>query len=141
MKDKSKVSSQDEEFMICFENCTLPPESFHHREHIKMSWLYLRRYEPIEALARVSEGIRRFATFHGKAERYHETITWAYFFLIRERIERMGTKQTWEEFATRNEDLFNWNDSVLKLYYNETTLASDLARKTFLLPDRQERSR
>ena len=84
------------------------------------------------------EGIKRFAAFHGKAERYHETITWAYFFLIRERVARIGFEQTWEEFISSNQDLFDWKDSVLKLYYNEATLSSVLARGTFLLPDRLE---
>jgi hypothetical protein len=141
METPIDVSSQDEEFIVRFENCTMPPERFHHRDHVRLSWLYLQRYAPIEALSRVSEGIKRFATFHGKADRYHETITWAYFFLIRERVERVGLEQTWDEFAIDNEDLFNWKDSVLKLYYNEATLASDLARRTFLLPDRPDPSK
>ena len=140
MESPNHVSSDDEEFITRFENCTLPPECFHHRDHIRLSWLYLRQYEPIDALTRVSEGIKRFAAFHGKAERYHETITWAYFFLIRERVERIGFAQTWTEFASANEDLFDWKDSVLKLYYNDATLSSVLARGTFVLPDRRESS-
>jgi hypothetical protein len=140
METPNEVSSQDEEFIVSFENCTLAPECFHHRDHIRLSWLYLRRYEPLAALARVSEGIKRFATFNGKAERYHETITWAYFFLIRERVERIGAAQTWEEFTSSNDDLFDWKDSVLKLYYNETTLSSVLARRTFVFPDRRSPS-
>ena len=135
MENHKDISSQDDEFLFSFENCTLPPERFHHRDHIKVSWLYLQRYEPIEALTRVSEGIRRFATFNGKAERYHETITWAYFFLIRERVERTETQQSWEEFISTNEDLLNWEDNILKRYYNKGTLTSDLARATFLMPD------
>ena len=135
MEYQTDALSHDDEFMTSFENCTLPPECFHHRDHIRLSWLYLRRFEPLEALSKVSAGIKRFATFHGKAERYHETITWAYFFLIRERIDRNGL-ETWDEFISNNADLFNWNDPVLKRYYNEGTLASDRARSTFVLPDR-----
>ena len=140
MESPNHLSSDDEEFIVRFENCTLPPECFHHRDHIRLSWLYLRLYQPIEALTRVSEGIMRFAAFHGKAERYHETITWAFFFLIRERIERVGLQQTWDEFNSANADLFDWENSVLKLYYNEATLGSVLARGTFILPDRREPS-
>lgn len=137
MESPNHVSSDDEEFIVRFENCTLPPECFHHRDHIRLSWLYLRHYDPIDALTRVSEGIKRFAAFNGKAERYHETITWAYFFLIRERVKRIGFAQTWTEFASANEDLFDWKDSVLKLYYNDATLSSVLARETFVLPDKR----
>ena len=138
MENQTDLSSQDDDFITSFENCTLPPESFHHRDHIKLSWLYLRRYEPIEALTRVSEAIKRFATFNGKAERYHETITWAYFFLIRERLERAGTSASWQAFINANEDLFNWEDSVLKRYYSKATLTSEFARTTFLMPDNSD---
>jgi hypothetical protein len=95
----------------------------------------LKRYETLEALSRVSDGIRRFASFNGKAARYHETITWAYFFLIRERIVRLGSEASWESFRAANADLFDWKESVLKLYYSEETLASGLAKTTFVLPD------
>ena len=141
MESPNDVSSDDEEFIVRFESCTLPPECFHHRDHIRLSWLYLQRYAPIEALTRVSEGIKRFAAFHGKAERYHETITWAYFFLIRERVERVGTRQTWDEFTCTNEDLFDWQNSILNHYYDEALLSSALAKGTFILPDKREPSR
>jgi hypothetical protein len=140
MEYQTNSSSADDEFIVSFENCTLPPELFHHRDHIRLSWLYLRRCEPIEALGKLSESIKRFATFHGKADRYHETITWAYFFLIRERVERIGFEQSWEEFITHNEDLFDWKDNILARYYKEGTLSEDVARRTFVLPDRPSES-
>jgi hypothetical protein len=47
-----------------------------------------------------------------------------------------GHYPTWEEFAAGNPDLLNWKDNVLRKYYSKEVLASDLARTTFLLPDR-----
>ena len=41
---------------------------------------------PLDALARFTAGLQRFATFHGHPGLYHETITWAYLFLIHERM-------------------------------------------------------
>jgi hypothetical protein len=125
----------DEEFIESFENCTLPRESFHHHDHVKLAWLYLRSYPVLEALARFSEGLKRFASFHGKSNLYHETITWAYIFIIRERMTRATREETWEDFADRNADLLNWGKSILKRYYREATLQSDLARKLFVFPD------
>ena len=71
----------------------------------------------------------------GKSGLYHETITVAYLLLIRERMER-GNEARFEEFAARNTDLLCWRPSVLERYYREDTLASDLARRCFVLPDR-----
>ena len=64
-----------------------------------------------------------------------ETITHAYFFLIRERMARAGAGD-WEEFVRGNPDLLTWKDGILSRYYNQATLESDLARRIFLLPDK-----
>jgi len=125
----------DEEFMRQFEASALPEESFHHRDHVRMAFLYLRHYPVLEAIERFSAALKRFATALGRPGRYHETITWAHIFLVRERMARAATAQTWEEFATANSDLLDWKDNVLKRYYTEQTLASELARSTFLFPD------
>jgi hypothetical protein len=89
----------------------------------------------LETLTRFSENLKRFATANGKPNLYHETITWAYAFLINERMERTGRTENWEEFAASNSDLFDWKKSILKSYYSEETLRSELARKTFVFPD------
>ena len=127
---------KDEEFIECFENCTLPGESFHHRDHVRVVWLYLRCYSVLETLNRFSEGLNRFATANGKANLYHETITWAYVLLINERTERSGREQSWAEFVDSNADLFDWKNSILKSYYRDETLRSEMARRVFVFPDK-----
>lgn len=126
----------DEEFIASFENCSLANESFHHSDHVKVAFLYLCRYPALEALQRFSTSLVRFATAHGKPGLYHETITWAFLLLIRERIARAGHELTWSEFVAGNGDLLSWKDNVLKKYYRDETLSSDLARNTFLFPDK-----
>jgi hypothetical protein len=123
----------DEPFLAAFENGTLNP--FHHSDHVRMAFLYLRRYAALEALQRFSTALARFAAANGQPERYHETITWGYLFLIRERMARAGGEVTWERFSEVNDDLLDWKESVLMKYYRPETLASELARRTFLLPD------
>lgn len=126
----------DEELLKGFEACHLPSGGFHHREHVRVAWLYLRRYSLPEALARFSEGLRRFASAHGKPGLYHETITWAYIFLINERAARPDAAQTWDEFARANPDLLDWKASILKSFYSEERLGSEAAKRMFLFPDK-----
>jgi hypothetical protein len=126
---------EDEEFVDRFEACTLPNEGFHHREHVKLVWLYLCRYPVLETLIRFSEGLKRFAGAHKKANLYHATITWSYVFLIHERRQRNGPEQNWKEFAEANADLFDWK-GILKAYYKDETLRSELAREIFVFPDK-----
>lgn len=126
----------DQEFIRKFEDCTLPPDNFNHRAHLRMAWLYLHNYSVLEALAKFCESLKRYAGSLGKSNIYHETITFAYIFLIHERIQLSGESQCWEEFALSNADLLNWNEGILKSYYSEEILKSDRARKMFVFPDR-----
>ena len=119
-----------------FEEGTIAAESFHHADHVHLAFAYLSEYPVLIALQRFSEALKRFATAHGKPQLYHETITHAYFFLIRERMAR-SQGAGWEEFARRNSDLLLWKNGVLSRYYQEATLQSDLARSVFLFPDKR----
>src|ERR1700722_17381746 len=113
----------DDEFMASFESGCLDAQSFHHADHVRMAFLYLRRYPALEALQRFSTSLVGFAAAIGKPQLYHETITWAFMLLIRERLARTGSEQTWAEFQARNADLLDWKDNVLKKHYRSETLS------------------
>jgi len=125
----------NEEFIRCFENDALPEDSFHHSDHVRLAFAYLRKYPVLQALEKFASALKRFAAARGKTQLYNETITCAYFFLIRERMAR-SEGGSWEEFARQNPDLLIWKDGILSRYYQETTLKSELARNVFVLPDK-----
>ena len=123
----------DRDFVDAFESCTLPPAQFHHREHIRLAWLYLREAPLLAALPRFVASLRRYATHLGQPQLYHETITWMYLLLIHERMQR-GDSETFDAFCDANGDLLTWQPSILDRYYDAATLQSDLARRVFVLP-------
>src|SRR6266850_6083157 len=128
-----------EQIIEQFEQGRGPGGSFHHADHIRVAFTYLSQYPVLEALRRFCAALQRFATAQGKPHLYHETITWAYLFLIRERMLRASHPQTWNEFAAANPDLLTWEretSGILGRYYQPETLASPAARATFLLPDK-----
>jgi hypothetical protein len=127
---------EDKEFIERFENCTLRGEDFHHWDHVRVVWIYLQSNSVLETLGRFSAGLKRCAAANGKPHLYHETITWAYVFLIHERMERKECQQSWPNFVDANPELFNWKDNILKDYYQDDTLRSETARRTFVFPDR-----
>jgi hypothetical protein len=126
----------DDELIDRFEAGTLPNESFHHADHVRTAFLYLCRYPALKALERFSASLIGFAAAQGQRDRYNETITWAYLFLIRERMARSRRQRAWPEFALKNGDLLDGSNAILKKYYREETLRSDLAKSVFLFPDR-----
>ena len=75
----------DEEFLEAFEDCTL--EEFHHADHIRMAWLYLRQFGYEIGSAKVKEGIKRFAAAKNATTLYHETITEFWIRLVQHVIE------------------------------------------------------
>ncbi len=124
----------DEELIERFENCTLAGRDFHHRDHVRVVWLYLRGYSVLETLGWFSAGLKRFATANGQPNLYHETITWVYVFLIHERMMRNGSEHNWAKFVEANADLFDWQNNILRSYYQDETLSSEQARGNFVLP-------
>jgi hypothetical protein len=126
----------DEELILRFESNAIPNGSFHHADHVHLAFAYLSQYPALSALEKFATSLKRFAEAGGKSQLYHETITYSFFFLIRERMARRCSGAVWEEFARQNPDLLIWKGGILSRYYHESTLKSDLARTVFLLPDK-----
>lgn len=122
----------DDQLLERFETANLEPGEFHHREHVRVAWIYLDRLPAAEALSRYADGLKKVATSLGAPDLYHETITWAYLLLIR---DRMKDDESWCDFAERNPDLLDWKNSVLGRYYSDALLWSDRARSRFVFPD------
>ncbi len=122
------------ELIHTFEGDAVPEDRFHHADHVRLAFAYLSEYPPLPALDKFAAALKRYAAARGKPERYHETITHAYFFLIRERMARQPAAG-WEEFSRCNPDLLAGNNGILKHYYREATLRSELARCVFVFPD------
>jgi hypothetical protein len=132
------VEGMDDAALIqSFENGVVPPGGFHHAQHVRVAWCYLRQHPLLEALDRFQTRLRAFAVAQDKPDLYHETITTAYVLLINERLSEDGAGDgDWEAFAARNADLLTWKPSILERYYRTETLWSERARRTFVMPDR-----
>jgi len=124
-----------EELIDQFERGAVPAESFHHADHVRLAFAYLGKYPVFQALEKFATALKRFAAAQGRPQIYNETITFAYLFLIRERMA-CSPGSGWEEFSSLNPDLLVWRDGVLDLFYRVETLKSELAKTVFLFPDK-----
>jgi len=124
-----------EEFIDRFERGVVPAGSFRHADHVRLAFAYLSQYPVLQALERFVSALKQFAAAQGKPHLYNETITFAYLFLIRERMVRSPVSG-WEEFSSLNPDLLIWKRGILDLFYREETLKSELAKTVFLFPDK-----
>ena len=125
----------DDQLVTAFESTELPGDQFPHSEHVRVAWWYLTHRPLPDAIGRFCVMLRRFATAKGAPDKYHETMTVAYMLIIAERIDSTESRD-WAEFAGRNRDLLTRTPSVLSRYYTDETLASERARRGFVMPDR-----
>lgn len=128
------------------------PGDFHHADHVRVAFAYVSQFPVLEAIAKFSAALRRFALAKGKPHLYHETITWAYMLLIHESIAcgaslrqssvsqsvvgQRRSRPTWQEFSDSNPGLLVWKGGVLERYYSQGVLNSSVARQVFVFPDR-----
>jgi hypothetical protein len=125
----------DEEFLRAFEDLSFPADSFHHREHIRVAWLYLKSSDATRAAERMSEGIRRFANHHGATQKYHHTLTLAWMRVVAAALVETPEGYAFEQFLTAHLELKD--TKLLNKYYTKEVLQTVAAREGWVEPDRQ----
>jgi hypothetical protein len=135
------MSAADDALLASFLDCTLPPEQLGHPEHVRLAYLFVRRHPDFgDAALAFRSALRRYVTAIGRADRYHETLTWAYLALIAERIEREGEEPPVDsqQFVARWPELVDHRTGAFAAAYDVAEItASPLARRVFLLPGRR----
>ncbi|MGH8134496.1 MAG: hypothetical protein ACRETP_14955 [Steroidobacteraceae bacterium] len=109
----------------------LDPATFPHREHVRMAFEMLRRHDFAETALHYSRALRAMTAKAGKPQAFNQTVTIAFLSLIAERMQ-VGPAD-FAAFAHDNPRLFD--KSTLARWYRPERLASEAARRTFLLPD------
>lgn len=107
---------------------------FGHREHVHLTWAAIRRYGQPAALELINSGIRRVATYAGRPQKYHATISRAWVEAVGHHAEADPTDD-FDEFAMRNRPLLD--KRLLSRFYESRTLASPAARTGWVEPDRE----
>ena len=106
--------------------------AFPHREHVRMAFEMLRRHDFAETVWLFSKALRAMTAKAGKPQAFHQTITVAFLSLVAERMARGGPLE-FAAFERANRDLLA--KGALDPWYRPDRLASELARRTFVLPE------
>ena len=131
LKEKPDVP----ELLDRFVDTTLPADQFHHRQHVQVAWLFVRNHGMPAALAEFQRGDQAIRRCQGRDRSvprdHHLGIpaadrrspgTHAGRHLGRVRSRQPGSADVETVDSER--------------YYSKELLASELARRTFLMPDR-----
>ena len=130
----------DEEFLTQFENCTLEHKEWTHRAHVKIAFIYLKRFPFDDALLRIRKGIKAYnASRHveeGPTSGYNETTTVAFVHLIAATDRAYGMAMpttTSDEFCDTHPHLMS--AKILRLFYSPEQRMKPEAKTAFLPPD------
>jgi hypothetical protein len=125
----------DEDFLRAFEDLSFPADEFHHREHVRVAWLYLKSSDASRAAERMTAGILRFANHHGATQKYHHTLTLFWMRLVAVALVETPEGCSFEEFLGAHPELGDKN--LPGRYYSETLLQTTAAHEGWVEPDLQ----
>jgi hypothetical protein len=118
-----------------FEDATIPASEFTHAAHIAVALSYLDAFPPEQALERMREKIRAFATHHGVSNLYHETLT-TFWMRLLEHVTATSDIELplWQRINLIVED---WTKRrPVEAHYSTELIKSQAARDKWIPPDR-----
>ncbi len=127
----------DDEFLTAFEARTL--DALPHRDHIKVAYLYLRRYPLDDAIAKVRAGLQALAIawdapVDNLEKGYHETMTQAWVRLVHLTLNADGAAECADAFCDQYPSLIQ--KTLLDVFYSRERLVTWEAKRQFVEPDR-----
>jgi len=126
------VTPEDEAFVAAFQAGQIANQSFHHRDHLRLAWVQIRRLGLERASEVVTTGIRRFAAHHGSAERYNDTMTRFWLRLVGLGISR-NPELTFEQLLAREPHLLD--KSLPFKHWSRHRLTGPEAKQGWVDPD------
>ncbi len=123
----------DDEFLRAFETCELKHGMFYHADHVRLAWIYVRRFGAAGAEERLLAGIRKMANHAGAPRKFLFTTTVAWARLVAGTQKDSGVSETFLEWAQRHPELLEKN--LLAKYYSPGRLETPEARSGWVEPD------
>lgn len=124
----------DDEFARQMASLTLSNDQFHHYDHIRLAWIFLREAEISAATERMVGTLQAFGLhLRGNLSRYHDTVTRGFMRLVAAHIRMTPDINRFDEFAAKHPMLFDKN--ALHAFYSPELLDSQPARTSWIEPD------
>jgi len=123
----------DVEFTRALERGEIAARDFHHASHLHVAWVYLTESSSFtEAATKMSNTLRNIAAAAGKLEKYHETITLFWIYLLAG-ARLVANNRNLEQIVQQHPQLLEKNFPLV--YYSSELLFSDQARRSWIGPD------
>lgn len=132
MEEHYKLS--DQEFQEQFMSCTLPPAVFSHEAHLRLAWLYVRKYGPDKAENIIQDQLKAYVMSLGALDKYHTTLTVAAVRIVNHFISR-SKSEDFKGFISEFPQLKSGFKELIASHYGFDIYTSEKARLSYLKPD------
>ena len=130
-----RPSDNDLTYLDNFNKLLISPDSFHHREHLRIAYILICKYGVKEACSMLGKGIKAFLDHAGvDGSKYHETLTCAWILAIYHFMNLSGDSYGFKEFIANNPVLLDKN--LMNSHYSKSILMSKKAKQKFIKPDK-----
>ena len=124
----------DAEFVRQLTSLKLPIEVFHHYDHVRLAWIYVREDEIGAATERMVRTLQALGLhYRGHLKNYHDTVTRAFMRLVSAHIRMTPEIGNFDDFAAAHPMLLDKN--ALHAFYSPQLLDSQPARAGWIEPD------
>ncbi len=133
-----EISKPDLEFMEEVESCSFPVDSFDHRAHLRLAYIYLvQGGNTTTATQRMRNTLIRLLESIGvdPSAKFHETMTEAWVKAVNHFMSITEQASSADEFIDKHTQMLD--SSIMLSHYSAEVLFSNDARKSFIEPDLQ----
>ena len=121
-------------FLNSFKNATLDLSKFHHKEHIKVTYILLVDNNIDTTYKCIKSAILNILKTVGvDTSKYHETMTYGWILIINYFMNHTKKCHSFEEFISNNSQLLDTD--ILYKHYSKKLIESEKARIKILNPD------
>lgn len=132
MSEHYKIS--DEDFVLLFETQQLNPSLFTHEAHLRLAWIYIRKYGISAATHKIAMAIKSYAESQGAFDKFNKTLTMAatkavHHFMLKSK------SNSFKDFLKEFPRLGHSFKALMEAHYSFDIYHSDRAKKEYLAPD------
>ncbi len=131
---KHGMSPGDRRLRAEIEQCSMAPDGFDHRAHVRLAYAYLAENDTETAFQLMRSALLKFLQHHGiDVSKYHETMTRAWILAVRHFMENSLKSSSADDFIENNPTLLN--TKIMMTHYSAELLFSQEARARFVEPN------
>lgn len=131
-----KPSCEDVKFKDRFEAGEALPSNFHHRDHLRLVFVYLCESDVKTASQKMRSSLKNFLKNNDiPVSKYHETLTYSWVQAVKHFMEKAGRVTSFDAFIRVDDRLLDTD--IMLTHYARETLFSEQARAKFVPPDIQ----